>query len=112
MKKVFLFCGFIAMSTCLTSCDMFKSKKRTVYADPNGSVEERVEYHKSEIAKYEKALKKEQKMENTSMKKGNMSEVRRANNRKIQYQRKIIEHKEAILRLEKGELAERPFVGR
>ena len=64
--------------------------------DPEGSLEEQLAYHISEIKKYQEAVLKEEANAKLNLIMSQMNEVRQANSRKFQYSKKIEEHKMAI----------------
>jgi hypothetical protein len=67
-----------------------------VKVDPEGTLEEQLAYHESEIKKYQEACIKEETNANLYLIQNQMNNVRQSNSRKFQYMNKIKEHKEAI----------------
>ena len=101
MYRKLLVMAFILSGVLSTSCSMFKSKTHVSHPDPNGSTDEKIAYHKSEVRKHQAAMEKEQHTSVRSLQQRNMSEVRRSNTKKERHARKITEHEQAIKDLEK-----------
>lgn len=101
MYRKLLIMVFILNGVLCTSCGFFKGKSHVSHPNPNGSIDEKIAYHKSEIKKYQAALEKEKQLSVRSLHNRNMSEVRRSNNKQQRYERKINEHKQAIKELNK-----------
>ena len=95
MKKVVLVLWFVLCANLFTGCDLFRDEKR-VYADPHGSKEEQIAYHRNERDKYQKAYEEERARSIKSLQSRHMSEVRRSNNKQTMYQKKAQEHQAAI----------------
>lgn len=108
MYRKILLVMLLSTGALFTGCDMFKKKEAVTQVDPNGSLNEKIAYQKSEIRKYEMAISKEKQTSLQSLQKRDMSEVRRANNKVACYQRKLTEHKEALMELEKEKMKQGP----
>lgn len=100
MNKKALLIGFLITGVICTSCEMLKKSELTAHPDPNGSINEQIAYHKSEIKKYQTALDKENEVSLKALTTRDMSEVRRSNNKKDRYERKIKDHQKALMKLE------------
>ena len=103
MAKKFLLAIFLCSGAMVSSCNLYHKREIVAKPDPNGTVKERIAYHKSEIRKYELAMEKEKHNSMRSLQNRDMSEVRRSNNKMARYQRKIDAHKAAIAKLEAEE---------
>ncbi|MCH9811993.1 hypothetical protein K0U07_04425 [bacterium] len=103
MAKKFLLAIFLCSASMVSSCSLYKRREIVAKPDPNGSVKERIAYHKSEIRKYELAMETEKHQSMRALQNRDMSEVRRSNNKMARYQRKIDAHKAAIATLETKE---------
>lgn len=68
--------------------------------DPNGSTQEKIQYHRNEIRKYRAAVEREEEYARRSLSQHRMSDVRQSNNRKEQYLRKIEKNQKAIEELQ------------
>ena len=102
-----LLCVVFVLTACLnTGCSLFKGKEVVSQADPNGSIDEKIAYHKNEIKTYQAAIEREKKYTVDSLQSRNMSEVRRSNNKSAMYERKIQENKQAIIDLNAQKAAE------
>ncbi len=95
-----LLCVVFVLTACLnTGCSLFKGKEVVSQADPNGSIDEKIAYHRNEIKTYQAAIEKEKQITVNSLQSRNMSEVRRSNNKTAMYERKIKENQQAIIDL-------------
>jgi hypothetical protein len=100
MYRRLLLVVLLSTGVLCTSCDTFRRKEKVARPDPNGSVNEKIAYQKSEISKYRAVIGQEKQKSLKSLQKRDMSEVRRANNKVARYQRKLTEHKQALSVLE------------
>ena len=92
MYRKLLCSVFILTAVLQTSCSMFKGKEIVIKEDPNGSIDEKIAYHQNEIKVYQAAVEREKKKSVDSLQSRNMSEVRRSNDKVLQYERKIKEN--------------------
>lgn len=73
-----------------------------VKADPNGTKEEQIQYHKNQIKKYKSAVEREEHLAQRAQSERQMSDVKQANARKAHYLKKIDEHVDAIQKVKEG----------
>ena len=87
-------------SLCVCSC-MKKpiAEISLVRANPNGTEEEQIQYHKNEIRKYRAAVEREEQNVHRSLSQHRMSDVRQAYNRKEQYLKRIEQHMQSLEKL-------------
>ena len=77
----------------LLSCGFFGSKKEgAVLPKAKGTRQEKIEYHRKEINKYRAQKEKEDSNAKRALSRQDMDSARDAQNRKMQYQKKIDKH--------------------
>lgn len=99
MYRKWLCVGFILTACLNSSCGLLKGKEVVSQKDANGSIDEKIAYHRKEIKTYQEAIEKEKKHSVDSLQSRNMSEVRRTNDKISMYEKKIQENEQAIIKL-------------
>lgn len=82
----------IVSLTSLVSCDRFSKDRRHVVPKSNGTRKQQIEYHKKEIQKYRAQIEQEERTSQRALSRQDMNDARSAQNRKMQYQKKIDQH--------------------
>lgn len=88
----------VALSLLFSSCNCVSSFLAKAPA-PKGTVDEQISYHQEQIRKYKTKVNQEEHNEHRALSKSELSEVKRANQRKAKYVEKIEEHAKELERL-------------
>ena len=95
MLKKWKKAGYILLTMSLTSffgCGGGGGHKAVVVPRSNGSKQEQIQYHMKEIERFTLHKKQEEKSFQSALSKQEMDKAREAENRRMQYQKKINKH--------------------
>ena len=93
MKKWKKYCSIvliISSAVLAVSCGL--TGKKPVMPKSNGNCQEKIEYHRKEIQKHQANIEREERRSQRALSRQDLDTARAAQNRKMQYQKKIDQH--------------------
>lgn len=90
-QKKWISMALTASMLLMSSCSYFEGKGKPL-PKANGTRKEQIEYHKKEIEKYRAKIEQEERTSQRALSRQDMNDARSAQNRKMQYQKKIDQH--------------------